>query len=157
MNHEREYRIMKRFSASLIRLFILLMLLLCILTPVCAENGLPEVQLDLAGTTGHILIDKLWEIRYAPDTWNGIVLRVRGQYYAEETEEGIRRSLIVTDCLDHCSEIAFQLVPADGPELSWPEINREVEIIAQVAVYETAYGNRSRLAVCDVVPLDSGT
>lgn len=148
---------MKRFSASLIRLFILLMLLLCALTPVLAESGIPEVQLDLADTTGHILIDKLWEIRYAPDTWDGIVLRVRGQYYAEETGEGIRRSLIVTDCLDHCSEIAFQLIPADGPEISWPEINREVEIVARVAVYETAYGNRSRLAVSAVVPLDSGT
>lgn len=146
---------MRRFYASPVRLFCLLVLLICALTPAFAETGTPEVRLDLTGTSGHILIDRLGEIRNSPDGWDGIVLRVRGEYYAEESENGTRRSLIVTDCLDHCSEIAFQLVPDEGAEIIWPEINREIDIIARVEVYETAYGNRSRLAVCSLISLDS--
>ena len=138
---------MRRASVSLIRLCCLLMLPLLVLSSVHAESKAPEIQLDLSDTTGHVLLDRLFEIRYAPENWNGIILRVRGQYYAEETAEGLRHSLIVTDCLDHCSEIAFQLIPSEESEIVWPEINQEVGIVAQIEAYATDYGSRARLVV----------
>ena len=143
---------MRRFAkkGSPLRLFCSLLFLLCLsCSAACAENaGLPDVTLDLTGTGGALLVDQLTAIRLDPATWTGTVLRVRGQYYAEETEDGLRHMLIVSDCAAHCSEVALLMVSApEAGEIPWPENNQDLEIVAVAEPYDTAYGPRSRLVV----------
>ena len=129
------------------------LLLVCCLTAVFAETASkPEPDLDLTDLSGSLLMDRLSEIRSDPETYAGYTGRVRGQYYGQDSEDEVRRSLIVCDTC-HCAEIGIALAAAEGTEISWPENNQTVEITATVEVYETSAGELSaRLAVISMIP-----
>ena len=132
-------------------LIVLLLLSLLPIAAVCSEQAdLPPVDLDLTGTGGNLLIDQLSEIQFDPASWAGKILRVRGQYYLDQSEDSPRHMLIVSDCATYCSEVGLLMVPAEGAGLLWPEASQEIEVVARVESYQTSWGDRSCLSVLSV-------
>ena len=116
---------MKRFAA-----LILLALFFC--TSSCAEDL--KADLDLTLLSGNILMNAADEIQSSPERYAGQTVRLQGQFYASVSENQIRRSLILTECM--------KLVPAEGFDPVWPENNAFIEITASIQEAESAYGTK---------------
>ena len=132
--------------------FLALMLFFSTGTAAFSEAAAPgEPDLDLTALSGTVLLNRLAEIQEDPDTYAGLLIRVRGQYYAAADPDGnLRRSLIVCDSCQ-CSEIGIQLSTDPESEFSWPEINSSVEILGEAEPYVTPAGIPSvRLSVLRV-------
>lgn len=132
------------------RLCLMILISVLLMTGSLAEEA--SIDLDLTAFTGNILTDKVSDIRSNPASYDGMTVRIRGQYYAYGTEPDMDRSLIVCEnsC---CLEVGMKLLPADGADPVWPENNQVIEIVGTVESYETATGNiASRLRVLSVNP-----
>ena len=147
---------MKRHNRILSRLFLVCFLVLLLFGSVEAdifgETVAPaEVDLDFSPFSGTVLLNRLTEVQADPDAYAGLVIRVRGQYYAAMDADGnLRRSLIVCDSCQ-CAEIGIQLSCDEESGIIWPEINSSIEIIGVVEPYITSAETLSaRLAVLDV-------
>ena len=101
---------------------------------------IPEVDLDLTVFSGNLLTDSIAAIREDPEAYAGRTVRIRGQYYAASAGTEVQRSLIIVCSTSSCVEVGLRLAPAEGADLTWPQINSEIELTGILETYETAFG-----------------